>query len=99
MIFEQQSYRAGIYLRLSRDDDLQGESGSISTQRALITQFCKENNFKIADEYCDDGWSGTNFDRPDFQRMIEDIHAQNQPCVDQRLIKVRQRLHTIRLLY
>lgn len=75
MIFEQQSYRAGIYLRLSRDDDMQGESGSISTERALLTQYCKENNFKIADEYCDDGWSGTNFDRPDFQRMIEDIRA------------------------
>lgn len=74
MIFEQQSYKAGIYLRLSRDDDLQGESGSISTQRTLLTQYCKENNFKIADEYCDDGWSGTNFDRPDFQRMIGDIH-------------------------
>ena len=74
MIFEQQRYKAGIYLRLSRDDDMQGESGSISTQRALLTQYCKENNFHIADEYCDDGWSGTNFDRPSFQKMIDDIH-------------------------
>ena len=75
MIFEQQRYKAGIYLRLSRDDDLQGESGSISTQRAMLTQYCKENNFQIADEYCDDGWSGTNFERPSFQRMLEDIYA------------------------
>ena len=70
---KQQIYNTALYLRLSRDDDLQGESGSISTQRQMLTQYCREQNLNIYDEYIDDGWSGTNFERPNFQRMIEDI--------------------------
>lgn len=45
------TYKAAIYLRLSRDDELQGESGSISTQRQMLTQYCRENGFDIFDEY------------------------------------------------
>lgn len=67
-----QQYNTALYLRLSRDDELKGESGSISTQRTMLTQYCKEQKMRIVGEYVDDGWSGTNFDRPSFQRMIDD---------------------------
>ena len=66
---------AGIYCRLSQDDGNTGESGSIQTQRTLLTQYCKENHFTVVDCYCDDGWSGTNFDRPEFKRMLDDIET------------------------
>ena len=66
---------AGIYSRLSQDDGNTGESGSIQTQKTLLTQYCKEHHIPIGDYYCDDGWSGTNFDRPDFKRMLDDIEA------------------------
>lgn len=70
------SYSTGIYCRLSVDDGATGESGSIETQRTLLTQYCKEQGFTIHDYYCDDGWSGTNFERPRFQQMIADIEAE-----------------------
>ena len=66
---------AAVYCRLSQDDGSVGESGSIQTQRTLLTQYCKEQHINIADYYCDDGWSGTNFERPEFQRMLEDIES------------------------
>lgn len=66
---------AGIYCRLSQDDGNTGESGSIQTQRTLLAQYCKEHGITIGDYYCDDGWSGTNFDRPEFKRMLDDIEA------------------------
>ena len=74
-------YDAALYLRLSRDDELQGESGSIQTQRMMLRQYAKDNNLNVVDEYIDDGWSGTNFDRPAFQRMIEDIEDGKINCV------------------
>ena len=67
--------KAAVYCRLSQDDGSVGESGSIQTQRTLLTQYCKEQHISIADYYCDDGWSGTNFERPEFQRMLEDIES------------------------
>ena len=67
--------QAAIYCRLSQDDGSLGESGSIQTQKAILTQYCQEHHMEIVDCYCDDGWSGTNFDRPAFQRMIRDIEA------------------------
>ena len=70
-----------IYLRLSRDDEQQGESGSIQTQRQLLTKYCQDNGFYIVGEYVDDGYSGTNFDRPGFQRMIDDIEDGRINCV------------------
>ncbi len=66
-------YTAGLYLRLSKDDYKEGESSSISTQRKMLRAFAKENNFTVYGEYVDDGYSGTNFERPSFKRMIEDI--------------------------
>ena len=55
-------YNTALYLRLSRDDELQGESGSIQTQRMMLRQYAAEHGLTVVDEYIDDGWSGTNFD-------------------------------------
>ena len=78
---KQQIYNTALYLRLSRDDELQGESSSITTQRSMLHLYAKEHHLNVIDEYIDDGWSGTNFDRPSFQRMIEDIEAGKINCV------------------
>ncbi len=76
-MFEQssQSYRVGMYIRLSREDGDSGESESIGNQRKIIERFVKENNLNVIDEYVDDGVSGTTFDRPQFNRLITDIEA------------------------
>ncbi len=64
----------GLYIRLSREDDDKTEmSESITNQKSLLTQYVKENNLRLVDIYIDDGYSGTNFDRPAFKRMIDDI--------------------------
>lgn len=73
MIFEQQFYYAGQYSRLSAEDNQDGESCSIDSQRKIMQQFCEAKGFQAAAFYADDGFSGTNFDRPDFQRMLADI--------------------------
>lgn len=78
---KQQIYNTALYLRLSRDDELQGESGSISTQRQMLTQYCRDNGLRVYDEYVDDGYSGTNYDRPAFQRMLDDIEDGKINCV------------------
>ena len=79
-------YNVAIYLRLSRDDeDIDGnkaESNSISSQRDMIRSFIrKQDNMEIYDIYVDDGWSGANFDRPEFKRMMKDIEVGNVDCV------------------
>lgn len=75
------TYEAALYLRLSRDDELQGESNSISTQRMMLRKYAEQNNFRIVDEYIDDGYSGTNFERPNFKRMVDDIENGKINCV------------------
>lgn len=74
-------YNTALYLRLSRDDELQGESGSIQTQRMMLRQYAAEHGLTVVGEYIDDGWSGTNFERPSFQRMIDDIEDGKINCV------------------
>ena len=69
------SYKAALYMRLSKDDEGTGESSSITNQRNMLTAYAKEHGFLIASEYVDDGYSGTSFDRPAFRRLIEDIEA------------------------
>ena len=69
------NYKVGIYLRLSREDEKQGESGSISTQRELLLDYIKNNNLLFVCEYVDDGVSGTTFDRKGFNRMIRDCES------------------------
>jgi len=70
-----------IYCRLSKDDGTQGESGSISTQKEILTQYVKLQGWHLSKIYVDDGFSGTNFNRPDFQRMIKDIESGLIDCV------------------
>jgi len=65
-------YLAGLYLRLSKDDERAGESVSIENQRLLLTQYVQEKGWEIKEIYIDDGWSGTTMQRPAFQRMIRD---------------------------
>ncbi len=62
-----------LYCRLSNDDDLQGESNSITNQKAILKKYADENGLGNTQFYVDDGFSGTNFNRPDFMRMIEDV--------------------------
>lgn len=66
------NYIAGIYLRLSRDDERAGESLSIENQKILVTKYVKEKGWEIKDVYVDDGYSGTNFDRPGVKRLLDD---------------------------
>lgn len=73
MQFPQNGKKAGLYLRLSRDELVGRESNSISNQRMILTEYAQKNGFVIVDEYADDGVSGTTFERPSFQRMMDDI--------------------------
>lgn len=84
-MFESKIYNVGIYIRLSREDEDKKklESESITNQRNLILNYINraEENFKIYDEYIDDGVSGTTFDRENFKRLISDIECGKVNCV------------------
>ena len=69
---KQKHYIAGLYFRLSQEDERQGESVSIDNQRSMLRKYAEEHGFEIHDEYIDDGVSGTTFDRPDVQRLLDD---------------------------
>ncbi|MCI8273186.1 MAG: recombinase family protein [Clostridia bacterium] len=64
--------KCGIYIRLSREDGDKQESESISNQRRILQRYISESNLTLINEYVDDGISGTTFDRPGFNRMLED---------------------------
>ncbi len=66
------NYRVAIYMRLSREDGNE-ESQSIQSQRDVLRAYVEKQGWTIIDEYADDGYSGTNFERPNFKRLIEDI--------------------------
>lgn len=70
---KQQHYKAALYCRLSVDDGNYGGSVSIETQKILLKQYCKDHKITDYKFYCDDGCSGTNFDRPSFKKMLSDI--------------------------
>lgn len=70
---ENVNYSAGLYLRLSKDDEQQGESVSIGTQRSILMDYCKDHGYAVHKVYIDDGYSGLNFDRPGFQELLEDV--------------------------
>lgn len=70
---KQQHYKAALYCRLSVDDRNFGGSVSIETQKILLEQYCKDHKITDYKFYCDDGCSGTNFDRPSFKKMLSDI--------------------------
>ena len=68
-------YHAALYIRLSKEDESEGPSQSVQNQESLLREFVQQHRLSVYDTYVDDGWSGTNFDRPAFQRMIADIEA------------------------
>lgn len=75
-------WKAGLYIRLSRDDGDKMESNSITSQREILKEWLKLHpDIELYDFYIDDGWSGTDFNRPGFQRMMDDIYAGNVNCV------------------
>ena len=69
---KQKHYIAGLYFRLSQEDERQGESVSIDNQRAILRKYAEEHGFEIHGEYIDDGVSGTTFDRSEVQRLLDD---------------------------
>ena len=76
------NYNVGIYCRLSRDDHNGNlESMSISNQRQVLMDYVREKGWTLTDCYVDDGFSGTNFDRPDFKRMIRDAERGRIDCI------------------
>ena len=62
----------GIYARLSRDDERAGESVSIENQKEMLSRYVREQGWTLYDYYCDDGVSGTTFDRPGLNRLVQD---------------------------
>lgn len=75
-------WKCGVYLRLSREDGDKLESDSISNQRKLIDNFlAKNSDMELHDIYVDDGYSGSNFDRPNFARLIEDVKCRRVNCI------------------
>ncbi len=67
------SFRAAIYCRLSKDDDLDGTSASIENQRDMLEKFCQKQGWEVAAVYQDDGFTGLNMERPDLKRMLKAI--------------------------
>ncbi len=79
-------FNVGIYIRLSQEDKdkdkkYESDSESVINQRELLTNYVKNNNFNLIGEYVDDGYSGTDFERPGFQKLIEDIEEKKINCV------------------
>ena len=66
-------FRAAIYCRLSKDDDLDGESASIANQRDMLENYCKRQGWEVTAVYQDDGYTGLNMERPDLKRMLKAI--------------------------
>ena len=67
------SVRAAIYCRLSKDDDLDGESASIANQRDMLEKYCEKQGWEVVAVYQDDGYTGLNMERPDLKRMLKAI--------------------------
>lgn len=66
-----------LYCRLSRDDELQGDSNSIKNQKTILQKYADDNGFANTEFFVDDGYSGTNFDRPDWQRLLSQVEEGN----------------------
>lgn len=75
------NYMAALYCRLSKDDGTNADSMSILSQKAILKQYAEEKGIAIYDYYIDDGYSGTNFERPSFKKMITDIENGVINCV------------------
>ncbi len=70
---KEQTGITALYCRLSRDDGTEGDSNSVANQKKLLTKYAKENGFGNTRFYVDDGYTGTNFNRPGFQKLLEDM--------------------------
>ena len=70
-----------LYCRLSQEDALEGKSNSISNQRRILEAFARERKFPNPVFFVDDGYSGTDFDRPGFQEMLDEIEADHVAVV------------------
>lgn len=81
MQISNETYKVGIYTRISIDDRNNEESVSIDTQKKILTEFVSKKGWQISKIYVDDGYSGGNFERPDFKRMIQDIENKEIDCV------------------
>ena len=68
-------FYVAIYIRLSKEDERLGESESVENQKILLTNYLKEKGYNLVDIYIDDGFTGTNFNRPNFQRLLKDIES------------------------
>ncbi len=78
-------YHAALYIRLSKEDENEGPSESVTNQKSLLNEFVQQHRLSVYDTYIDDGWSGTNFERPSFQRMISDIEARKVNKVSRKI--------------
>jgi DNA invertase Pin-like site-specific DNA recombinase len=78
---QQDNRITALYTRLSRDDELVGESGSIINQKAMLEKYAAQNGFSNIVHFSDDGFSGGNFDRPDWKRLVAEIEAGNVATV------------------
>ncbi len=72
-ISDPKDYKAALYIRLSKEDDSGKESESVSNQKSILQTFAEKQHLEVYDIYIDDGFSGTDFNRPSFQRLIRDI--------------------------
>lgn len=82
MLFKQKKFSVAVYLRLSREDGDKTESDSIANQRLLIENYLSDKPFlQFFREYVDDGYTGSNFERPGFIKMMEDIKRQKVNCI------------------
>jgi len=68
-------YCVALYIRLSKEDGDREESESVTNQRKILREYAKDNNYQVYDEYVDEGYTGTNFNRPAFKRLLADIQA------------------------
>ena len=75
------SFRAAIYCRLSKDDDLDGESASIANQRDMLEKYCEKQGWEVVAVYQDDGYTGLNMERPDLKRMLKAIERRQANLV------------------
>lgn len=79
---KKEKYKVAKYMRLSRDDGDDRESESIENQRDIIDNYIEEHEeLEVVGEYADDGFTGTNFNRPGFQKMLKDIEDEKIDCI------------------
>ena len=84
-----------LYCRLSRDDEQEGESNSITNQKSILERYAKENGFRSTRFFVDDGFSGTNFARPAFTEIME---LAEQGLIENLIVKDHSRLGRNRLV-